>query len=799
MRKYLNRLNVPSAIGLLALLAVGVIYANSASADEDASGTTAGTVVTEEEPVLYDLCRTDDDGTTYYFVEAVPESELRDSDVYNGEDGYSVTGQADCDALEPVVEEEPPPPPPDSDGDGINDDSDACVDEAETVNDFEDDDGCPDTPPGNNDPPADDPTPTPTPTPLADSDGDTVNDDVDACPDVAPSVDEDLDGCEDEASAAGAEEDEIIVQQTGSIAICKRFVVPDPTGLEADFEASYVDQAGPDFTLSPGECFPGFQQGTPLPPGSYLVEELTNQLPAGIVFHSIDCTITAGGGEGQDSTFQEQGASVTINLADGDDVQCFFFNAGEGANPGTITVCKQTEPDEEPETSSFTFFTNFSASFDLMDDQCQQSEPLVPGIGYGVREEDPFSADFFLLSISCTGTDQANVTFATGFGTPVQDFAVGHDNVIVELQQGEDVTCTFVDEAGGAEEGCVIQDLAGFGGTEPCGFIQVCKNFGPSVDPSIEASFEVSWINLLGPDFALSDEECNEDAPGKPLAPGDYLVTELVDLLPPGFVFDTVNGINCSIVDGAGEGEDSSFAENGPSVTVTLAAEDSVLCVFNNTEGGTITICKQTIPDEEPEVTEFDIGGDFGDFLFFDDECISSGALAPGGGFGPNGGYELNEAVPDGWTLIDIQCSGTDPGNLVFLPSGEATFQEGDTNVSVDVQSGEDVTCTFINEETDVGGGGDDDDDAGDDDDADDDDQDDDDRVRAPRPDRQRGAAGKPGVGTGDGSYEPFSGLTADGDEGTGVLLPALAFLAVTGFVALACGQWQFGRRGQRR
>lgn len=67
-------------------------------------------------------------------------------------------------------------PPRDRDGDGIVDRDDACDDEPETVNGFEDDDGCPD---------------------VADRDGDGIVDDDDACPDDAETDNgvDDADGC----------------------------------------------------------------------------------------------------------------------------------------------------------------------------------------------------------------------------------------------------------------------------------------------------------------------------------------------------------------------------------------------------------------------------------------------------------------------------------------------------------------------------------------------------------------------------------------------------------------------------
>ncbi|GEM_PF-1810458 len=72
-------------------------------------------------------------------------------------------------------EETPPPPPPDSDGDGVTDDVDKCVEEAEDADGHEDEDGCPDP----------------------DNDGDEIADVDDACPDEAENKDgwDDDDGC----------------------------------------------------------------------------------------------------------------------------------------------------------------------------------------------------------------------------------------------------------------------------------------------------------------------------------------------------------------------------------------------------------------------------------------------------------------------------------------------------------------------------------------------------------------------------------------------------------------------------
>jgi outer membrane protein OmpA-like peptidoglycan-associated protein/opacity protein-like surface antigen len=128
---------------------------------------------------------TDDprDGTNHWAVlaglsltlgrPAVEESLPADSD------GDGITDDADkC----PREAGDPPdgcPKPKDSDGDGIMDDVDRCKTEPETVNSFEDDDGCPDQ--------------------VPDKDGDGLSDALDSCIDQPEDVDgfEDTDGCPD--------------------------------------------------------------------------------------------------------------------------------------------------------------------------------------------------------------------------------------------------------------------------------------------------------------------------------------------------------------------------------------------------------------------------------------------------------------------------------------------------------------------------------------------------------------------------------------------------------------------------
>jgi len=97
---------------------------------------------------------------------------------------------------------------------------------------------------------------------------------------------------------------------------------------------------------------------------------------------------------------------------------------------------------------------------------------------------------------------------------------------------------------------------------------------------------------------------------------------------------------------------------------------------------GTITIVKDTIPDDPQD---FEFTRSFGENFLLDDDAnptpsntITFSSLAPGT-------YNITEIEPSGWYLADIACTGG--GNITI----------GDTGVTIDLDAGDDVTCTFTN------------------------------------------------------------------------------------------------------
>jgi hypothetical protein len=90
-------------------------------------------------------------------------------------------------------------------------------------------------------------------------------------------------------------------------------------------------------------------------------------------------------------------------------------------------------------------------------------------------------------------------------------------------------------------------------------------------------------------------------------------------------------------------------------------------------EAGKIIVVKQTLPDGDDTVFDFDLSYGDGDADLSDGQTDDSGFLAPGSG------YTVAENVPSGWDLTSATC---DDGSLV-------------SNISV--AAGETVTCTFNN------------------------------------------------------------------------------------------------------
>ncbi len=120
-------------------------------------------------------------------------------------------------------------------------------------------------------------------------------------------------------------------------------------------------------------------------------------------------------------------------------------------------------------------------------------------------------------------------------------------------------------------------------------------------------------------------------------------------------------------------GGSDAFNTGDTTAEISLAAGDEVTCTYTNQADAFIIVEKQTDPNGDPQVFEFDPSWG-ANFFLSDGQTNNSGDLEPGT-------YSVSEVnLPSGWELDHVTCTEGTPG-------------------SISLQAGETITCTFYNED----------------------------------------------------------------------------------------------------
>jgi hypothetical protein len=118
-------------------------------------------------------------------------------------------------------------------------------------------------------------------------------------------------------------------------------------------------------------------------------------------------------------------------------------------------------------------------------------------------------------------------------------------------------------------------------------------------------------------------------------------------------------------------------------VDFDLDKNETITCTYTNTELGSITLAKDTNPDQGGDVdhrTHFDYSGSLGNGTLYDGDTDYFGDKLPGS-------YTITEASESGWYLNGITCS-----------AGASVSKDiPNRSVTITLRPGEDVACTFIN------------------------------------------------------------------------------------------------------
>ena len=388
-----------------------------------------------------------------------------------------------------------------------------------------------------------------------------------------------------------------------------------PSAITAEASITVVKQTDPDgttqaFAFDPSWSATNFNLmdgqsvfSGALLPGTYSVAEVN--IPAGWDLSSAVCS--------------DNSPVTAIALGTGESVTCVFTNT---LRRGTITVVKQTAPDNS--TQAFTFDPSWSTTnLTLTDGLSASSGTLLLGT-YSVAEVD-IPGGWGLTGATCTD------------GSPVTAIALDVIN--------ESVTCTFFNTA-----------------TDPdpdpeTGSITVVKQTDPG--GSAESfTFDPSW----GSNFNLVD---GDSAQSGDLAPGEYSVAEID--IPAGW---DLSSAVCS--------------DGSPVGTIDLDAGEAVLCTFTNTrqpavEMSSITVEKVTNPNGSTETFTFNPSWSETNLTLADGESRSA-EVSPGT-------YSVAEInLPTGWSLSGAICTDGSPVD------------------AIEVEAGDEVTCTFVNSKVSVDG-----------------------------------------------------------------------------------------------
>ena len=328
-------------------------------------------------------------------------------------------------------------------------------------------------------------------------------------------------------------------------------------------------------------------------------------------------------------------------------------NCGDDTTPlqsGSITIAKVTNP---AGGTSFNFGGDLG-TFSLNDGQQQPFDGLPSG-DYDVTEIVP--AGWSLTSVVCTGGDSTPIT----------------DGVTVNLDPGENITCTFTN-------------------TQLRVDLQITKSDGGvTVEPGDTITYTLSYTNAgnggatgvvltetvpsnttFNPGASTAGWVCVPDgnagstctlAVGAVAGSGNGSATFAVDVDNPLAPQISVTSNTVCIGDDGSLGPDQNPNDNCGDDTTTLQAASITISKITNPTGG----------------TGFNFSGDLGTF------SLNDGQQQPFPGL-PSGDYDVTEVVPGDWVLAGVVCTG---GGYTLIAGG----------VTVNLDPGENISCTFTNQQ----------------------------------------------------------------------------------------------------
>ena len=385
---------------------------------------------------------------------------------------------------------------------------------------------------------------------------------------------------------------------------------------------------------------------------------------------------------------------ASINLAPGEQVTCNFRNVKRGA----LTVVKNSTGGD----ALFPFASQTLGGFDLttVGGTAQRVfSNLVAGT-YDLSENTP--AGWTQTGATCSdGSNPGSVNVAAGEEVTCTFTNVKQGSLkVVKQATGSDATFAFSSTALGAFDLTTVNGTAqrtfanlnagvyDVSETVPAGWRQesaVCSDGStlPNVDVAagedVTCTFENSQLDTI---VIVKLAIGGDDAfPFVSQALGSFVMTTTAGTAVQAFsgLAPGVYDVTESAVAGWTQAEANPQCSNGnPASSITLAAGETVVCIFANLKQDTIVVEKRTV------------GGD-GSFTFSSDiPGAASFALTTVNGAAsrafdnlPSAIYSISEQPQAGWAQTGASCSdGSDPGSINLAPGATVRCIFTDTKLS---------------------------------------------------------------------------------------------------------------------
>ncbi len=159
---------------------------------------------------------------------------------------------------------------------------------------------------------------------------------------------------------------------------------------------------------------------------------------------------------------------------------------------------------------------------------------------------------------------------------------------------------------------------------------------------------------------------------------GSYIASELLSA-PQGWVLSNIVCVDPST--------NSAVNIGAGTASITLNADETVTCTFTNIKPGSITIIKDTVPDDAQDFAFTTSGTGLSNFSLDDDANVTLPNTQNFNNLAP-GSYSVTEGAVAGYSVTAINCVETTSNSSVNL---------GNRVASITLDAGESVTCTFVN------------------------------------------------------------------------------------------------------